>query len=104
MSYSKRVQAEVDTPSKDSLIRQINEHLLTVETGLPPEPRSAARSARAPRPGSLDQVQEIVVVAGGRHKVRALRHLLRHRREGGRRFMDTLVTDEETAEALLALG
>ncbi len=86
------------------LIRQINEHLLTVETGLPPEPRSASRSARGPRPASLDQVQEIVVVAGGRHKVRALRHLLGHRREGGRRFMDTLVTDEDTAEALLCLG
>ena len=86
------------------LMREVNEHLLTVETGLPPTPRELPPDQRRCRPGSLDQVQEVLMVAGGKHKVRALYRLLRHRREDeGRRFIDTLVTDVRTAEDLLQL-
>ncbi len=81
------------------LLEEINEHLLTVETGMPPWTKGLSGKSR---PGSLDQVQEIVVVAGGQHKVRALRRLLEQRRsDGERRFMDTLITDVKTAITLL---
>jgi hypothetical protein len=83
------------------LIRQIAERVLSVETGMEAEGEGLTGKHR---PGSLDQIQEVVVVAGGKHKVRALACLLNHHREPeGRRFMDTLITDVKTANSLLRL-
>lgn len=87
--------------SAGPLIAEVNGRLLTVETGLPDPALSARNDARPSRAGSLDQVQEIVLVAGGPHKERAICRLLRHRRPDGRRFADTLVTDVRTAQALI---
>ena len=86
------------------LIKRINDRVLGVETGLPPASSSLRRSVRHPLAASLDQAKRVVVVAGGAQKVKGLARLLNHRRPGGRRFMDALITDVATARELLALS
>jgi len=44
----------------------------------------------------LDAIDDVILAAGGRHKVAVIRAVL------ARRVVDTLVTDEDTAERLLA--
>jgi DNA-binding transcriptional regulator LsrR (DeoR family) len=83
-----------------SLIETVNSHLLTVETGLGPSPPPR----RPTRPASLDQVREVVLVAGGQYKTRAIYRLLCHKSPNKRSFADTLVTDVGTAEALIRLA
>ena len=67
---------------------QVNSRLLTIETGMEPHPRIPVEGTGRARRGSLDQVQEVVVVAGGQHKVHAIHRLLAHARPDKRRFMD----------------
>ncbi len=86
------------------MIRIINDHVLGVESGLPPEPTRIPTSARHPRVASLDQVKKVVMIAGGAPKARGLAKLLKHKRPDGRRFMTTLITDQATARMLLEIG
>ena len=83
-------------------IRQANAHLLAVETGLEPTPPREGPIDSIP--GSLDQVQEVVLVAGGQFKIRAIYRVMQHLRTKNRRFADTLITDIATARALVALA